>query len=112
MDFTVSSGCMTDMATMLVPLLAMPWAAPRALKTMAAKVPVTVKKEVYLGPFLALDMPAGGERVSSGGQGGGEDGPGTASEWEVHGQVAMKVTRLVSRCTLNENCIFIFKAVV
>lgn len=41
---------------------------------------MTAKKEAYSGPFLASDMSAGGERSSSAGRGGGEDGPGTASK--------------------------------
>lgn len=47
---------------------------------MAAEAPMTAKKEAYSGPLLASDMSAGGERASSAGQDGGEDGPGTASE--------------------------------
>lgn len=62
---------------------------------------MTAKKEAYSGPFLASDMSAGGERSSSAGRGGGEDGPGTASEQERSSQAAAKATRPVSRCALN-----------
>lgn len=49
MDFMISSGLMTDMAAIPVPLFAVPYAAPKALKTMAAEAPITAKKEAYSG---------------------------------------------------------------
>lgn len=73
---------MTDMAAIPVPLFAVPYAAPKALKTMAAEAPITAKKEAYSG--LALEdmaaragpgrgeAPLGpGEREGGGGGGGG-----------------------------------------
>lgn len=68
---------------------------------MAAEAPMTAKKEAYSGPPLASDMSAGGERASSAGQDGGEDGPGTASERKESSQAAAKATRPVSGCALN-----------
>ena len=39
MDFMISSGLMTDMAAIPVPDLAVPYAAPRELNTMAVVAP-------------------------------------------------------------------------
>lgn len=44
MDFMMSSGRMTDMAAIPVPDFAVPYAAPKAEKTMADVAPITPKK--------------------------------------------------------------------
>ena len=52
MDFMISSGLMTDMAAIPVPDLAVPYAAPRELNTMAVVAPKlemhTKKKHVRM----------------------------------------------------------------
>lgn len=49
MDFIINSGRMTDMAAIPVPDFAVPYAAPRAEKTIAAAAPITPKKGPYIG---------------------------------------------------------------
>ena len=49
MDFMINSGLMTDMAAIPVPDLAVPYAAPRAEKTMAEVAPITPKNGPYTG---------------------------------------------------------------
>ena len=44
MDFIINSGRMTDMAAIPVPDLAVPYAAPMALNTIAEAAPKTPKK--------------------------------------------------------------------
>ncbi|KAL8183079.1 UNVERIFIED_CONTAM: hypothetical protein K2H54_014505 [Gekko kuhli] len=46
MNVMITSGHLTDMAAIPVPLFVLPYAAPKALETMAAEAPMTVKKEV------------------------------------------------------------------
>lgn len=49
MDFMISSGLIMDMAAIPVPDFAVPYAAPKALKTMAEAAPMTPKKGAYAG---------------------------------------------------------------
>lgn len=70
-DFMMSSGLMTDIAAIPVPLFAVPYAAPKALKTMADEAPITAKKEAYSG--LALE-----DMAARAGPGLGAAGSGSA----------------------------------